>query len=285
VAALNQTRRNAVLLVALLFAQLLLMSSSVRGGKRTTVLESWTVTLTSPVMAVANGVAGGLRGLIDGSRALFQAHSRNAALEGELSQLREELRLRREAALENARLRRLLVMRDEVDAPSIGAAVVTANLSGQVRLIVIDRGTRDGVTTDLPVIADGVAVGRVVAAFRNHAKVRLLTDPNSGVAGVTQRGRAQGVVLGQGRQALAMLYVPRYSDVTQGDRVVTSGLDGVFPRGMGIGRVTSVQTDPAGTQTILLEPEMDYRSLEEVLVVLEASGGGVLDSPAPVGGE
>ena len=68
--------------------------------------------------------------------------------------------------------------------------------------------------------------------------------------------------------ALDLLYVPRYADVIHGDRVVTSGLDGIFPRGFGIGRVSSIRADADGAQTIRLEPELDYRSLDEVLILL-----------------
>jgi len=282
VAALSQTRRNVTLLVALLFAQLLLMSGSVKGGEGATLLESWTLGITSPVVSVSRWISGGFRGLVQGTRELFETRSRNDELEQEVARLRAEMRLRREAAAENTRLRRLLGMRDELDARSIGASVVTSSLTGQTKMFVVDRGTRHGVSADLPVIAGGGAVGRVVVAYARHSKVRLLTDPNSGVAGVTQRGRAQGVVLGQGAGPLALLYVPRFSDVLAGDRVVTSGLDGIFPRGFGIGQVASVEEDPSGTQTILLQPELDYRGLEEVMILLESPGGRVLEEPQAV---
>jgi rod shape-determining protein MreC len=135
--------------------------------------------------------------------------------------------------------------------------------------VIVDRGRRDGVRVDLPVVTWGGAVGRVVAASASQAKIRLLNDASSGVAGVVQRSRAQGMVLGGAETALDMVYVPRYSDVMHGDRVVTSGLDGIFPRGFGIGRVNAISEEPDGTQTIHLEPELDYAALEEVLILLD----------------
>ncbi len=125
------------------------------------------------------------------------------------------------------------------------------------------------VGTALTMIAWGGAVGRVLAVGPGHAKIRLLTDANSGVAGIVQRSRVPGIVEGYGATTLNLLYVPRFSDVVHGDRVVTSGQDGIFPRGFGIGRVGSIDESPDGTQTIQLEPELDFATLEEVLILLE----------------
>ncbi len=136
-------------------------------------------------------------------------------------------------------------------------------------MIVVDRGRADGVEVDLPAIAWGGAVGRVVAVDPGHAKIRLLSDANSGVAGIVQRSRVRGIVEGRGATTLDLLYVPRFADVIHGDRVVTSGQDGIFPRGFGIGRIGSILESPDGTQTIHLEPELDYATLEEVLILLE----------------
>jgi len=116
-----------------------------------------------------------------------------------------------------------------------------------------------------------------------HSKVRLLTDPSSGVAGVLQRSRAQGIVFGTADLGLELRFVPRFSDVVHGDRVVTSGLAGIFPRGFGVGRVTSIRQAADGTQTIELAPELNYGSLEEVLIVLEMPEGEPLPRPATEG--
>ena len=129
---------------------------------------------------------------------------------------------------------------------------------------------------------DEPRVGRVVEVERGHALVRLLTDPNSGVAGIAQGSRAQGMVVGQGTDVLDLLYVPRFTGVIHGDRVVTSGIDGIFPRGFGVGEVIDIQEKPDGSQTIRLRPELDYRNMEDVMILLEPIGGEIL---APSGVE
>jgi rod shape-determining protein MreC len=187
----------------------------------------------------------------------------------------------REAENENARLRRLLSMREALLPESIAASVVTSILDGQTCMMIVDRGSSDSVRRDLPVVAWGGAVGKVIATGSGYAKVQLLTDPNSGVAAVVQRSRAQGIAVGRAEAALDLIYVPLYSDVMHGDRVVTSGLDGIFPVGLGIGRVSAISEEPGAAQTIRLEPELDYGSVEEVLILLQPRATSLLDPPTP----
>ena len=198
----SKTRQNALLLVVLLFAQLLLMTGSVRRSSGATQLESWTMTVTSPLVSIANAVGGGVDWLLDGVADLVSAYGRSARLEQENRDLRSELRRTREAGAESDRLRRLLLMRDALAPKAIGATVVISRHTATERMLVLDRGSVDGVRIDHAVVAWGGAVGRVVEVGTSHAKVRLLTDPNSGIAGVVQRSRAQGVVQGSGSDTL-----------------------------------------------------------------------------------
>jgi rod shape-determining protein MreC len=167
-------------------------------------------------------------------------------------------------------------MKEDLVPKSIGASVVTAQLGGQSRIVVVDRGSADGVRTDMAVVAWGGAVGRVVSVDRDYARVRLLSDPSSGAAGVVARSRAEGMIVGRGSDALEMIYVPKYADVVTGDRVITSGLDGVFPRGLGIGRVTVVGEPIGASKAIRLEPDVEDRAVEEVLILLEPYGTRLL---------
>jgi rod shape-determining protein MreC len=278
-AGTSKTRQNALLLVVLLFAQLLLMTGSVRRTSGATQLESWTMTLTSPLVSIANVVGGGVDGLLDGVADLVVAHGRNARLERDNRSLRSELRRTREAGGENDRLRRLLLMREALAPKAIGAAVVISRHNSTERMLVLDRGSDDGVKVDLAVVAWGGAVGRVIEVGKSHAKVRLLTDPNSGIAGIVQRSRAQGMVQGGGSDTLKFVFVSRLEDVVHGDRTVASGAVGIFPRGFGIGRVSSIEEKPDGRREIELVPEIDYRNVQEVLVLLEPEGGDWLLPP------
>src|SRR6266850_2334690 len=170
------------------------------------------------------------------------------------------------AAVSPARANALLL--GDLAPKSIGASVVTARLGVQSRVLLVDRGSADGVRADMAVIAWGGAVGRVVGVERAFARVRLLSDPNSGASGVIVRSRTEGMVVGRGGDPPELIYVPKYADVVVGDRVVTSGLDGVFPRGFGLGRVTVVGEPVGASKSIRVEPEVDDRAIEDVLILL-----------------
>lgn len=275
----SQARIDLALLVILLFGQLLLMAGSLRGSEGDNALETGLVRASRPVVGVARVISGGFAGLFDSWEEIRTARRENVRLRSEVEREKGEIERYREQAIENRRLRRLLGMREDLAPKSIAASVVTTKLSTQTRMIVIDRGSESGVRVDQGVVAWGGAVGRVVSADRGFAKVRLISDPNSGVAGVVQRSRAAGMVLGRGDGSLEMLYVPKYEDVAVGDRVVTSGLDGVYPRGFGVGEVTVVEDTAGVSKGIRLAPEVDFRSLEEVLVLVEPTGAALLEPP------
>ncbi|NIM63907.1 MAG: rod shape-determining protein MreC, partial [Acidobacteria bacterium] len=278
-AGTSKTRQNALLLVVLLFAQLLLMTGSVRRSSGSTQLESWAMTITSPLVSIGHAIGGGIDRVFDGVADLVNAHGRSARLERENRALRSELRRAREAGAESDRLRQLLMMREALAPNAIGASVVISRHTATERMLVLDRGSDDGVTVDLAVVAWGGAVGRVIEVGKSHAKVRLLTDPNSGIAGIVQRSRAQGMVQGDGSDTLKFVFVSRLEDVVNGDRTVASGAVGIFPRGFGIGRVSAIEEKPDGSREIELVPEIDYRTVEEVLVLLEPQGGEWLLPP------
>ncbi len=273
-AAAGSTRRNGALLVALLAMQLLLMTQSVRGSDGVTLLESWSVTVTNPFVSSARWVGDSVRGAWGWTTGLLRARARADTLTGRVRELEGELNGYHETRIENQRLRRLLKMREDLETPSVGATVVTANLAGRDRVLVVDRGTKHGVRKDLPVIASGAAVGKVVQAYPSRSKIRLITSRNSSLAAIVQDSRARGLASGDGG-GLELGYVPRFSVVNVGDRVVSSSAEGIFPPGLAIGVVADVQQNPDGTRSIRLDPALDYSTLEEVMILLESPGGGI----------
>jgi len=281
VAAVSPSRANAVLLGVMAFGQLLLIAGNAREGLVTSTARGATGVVSRPVSAVERSISGVLVGFVHLFRDLHADEAERTKLQHEVTRLSGELDRRATLDAENERLRRLLGMREDLVPRSIGASVVTLRLSDQSRVVIIDRGSSSGVRPDMAVVAWGGAVGRVVSVERDFARVRLLTDPGSGAAGVILRTGAAGMVVGRGGGPLDMVYVPKYNDVALGDRVVTSGVDGVFPRGFGVGRVSMVGEPVGASKTIHLEPEVDERSLEDVLVLLEPKGTTLLSGDEP----
>ncbi len=196
------------------------------------------------------------------------------ALRTDAERLRSEvtaLRLRQlrqdELEAENVRLRALLALRERLPVRTIGAEVVAREWNGFTRALTINRGRADGLERLAPVIVTGGVVGRVMDLRRGSAIVQLLTDPASSIAGVVSRTRAQGLVEGVAGGRMRLKLPAREEGVTSGDLVYTSGIGGIFPKGLPLGRVTRVHA-PTGVFRIAdIEPAVDLTTVEEVLVL------------------
>lgn len=177
-----------------------------------------------------------------------------------------------EAAIENERLRKLLLFRDRIVFPHVSAEVVALDLSSQFQMVRINRGQQDGVEKGQPVLGAGGVIGQVFRLSGHYADVLLGTDRNSSIDGVIQRSRARGTIIGAGRKSfkLKFRYLAISDDVQEGDLVVTSGLDGVFPAGLSVGYVSKVSKPELGLfQDAEIQPSVDFSKIQEVFVILK----------------
>jgi rod shape-determining protein MreC len=201
--------------------------------------------------------------------ALIGVEEENARLRERLEELEEDNLQLREALVASGRLGRIAEMRDDFEIPMLPSELVGGDVSPWFRSVLFDRGRRHGVRSGMPVISDQGLVGLVSAASRNAAKTMLLLDRQSAVDGTVQRSRARGIVRGRGTEDLEFEFVVRGGDVRVGDMVITSGLGGVYPKGLRIGEITAVSD--AGSrllQTATLAPAVDFGRLEQVFVML-----------------
>ena len=266
-------RRPLFLLVLILASLLVLMSHQVRTRRGNTMLEDGLLNLSAPLVKGASGSVGFLSGFWQGYVDLRGARRENLALRSRMAQLEEVGREGEEFRRENVRLRDLLELQRNQDIPSLAAEVVSLGASSQSRTALLNRGSKDGVKRDMAVVGRKGVVGRIIAVGSGISKVQLIIDPNSGVAGVFQRTRAQGMVVGVGDRGCRMDYVSDLEDVVVGDVVVTSGLDEIYPKGLTIGVVASVEEGDQLTKNIAIRPEVDFHHLEEVLILkTEAQG-------------
>jgi rod shape-determining protein MreC len=203
----------------------------------------------------------------------------------EIAALRQAVSGMQEARTENERLRRLLNYADVEAGPLVAARVVGINPDPNHLTVRIDRGESDGVVRNMPVVtADGV-VGQVLRATNGSADVLLLADPNSRLGVRVQRTRARAGAAGTGDEHLLRLdYLARTEDLEEGDPVVTSGTDGVYPPGLMVGHASQVQRQGAGMFLgAMLLPAVDFSRLEEVLLLPPAAqAGGLLPRAAKV---
>jgi len=186
---------------------------------------------------------------------------RNKELEARIAKLTE-------FEYENARLRELLNFGKTSGFKSIGASVIGRNSSSWAKTATLDKGKKHGIKQGYPVVDGHAIVGQVIATTPSTSTVLLLTDGTSGIDAVIQNNRATGIVEGTGTYRLSMRYVVKSSVVQPGDKVVTSGFDGIYPKGKLIGTVVRVEDAPDMFKRIEVEPGMDLHRLEEVLVLV-----------------
>ena len=177
-------------------------------------------------------------------------------------------------------MQQLLELRASVDLRTVGARVIATDATPYFRTITVDRGTGDDVRPDLAVIAPRGIVGRVIGLpGARAAQVQLLIDRNAAAGALIERTRAAGVVVGtDDAAALRMDYVSNLEDVVDGDVVVTSGTDDIYPKGFVLGLVTSVERGTGLYKAIQVDPVVDFSRLEDVLIVMTPWDDGVTAS-------
>jgi rod shape-determining protein MreC len=213
-------------------------------------------------MTSVDRVRGAWTGYVD----LRDVQEENEALKRELQTLQVRLQEERAQAQRAENFRQLLELRERAGVDTVAAEVIAGPATIEFRDMTIDKGNADGVARDMAVISPAGVVGRVILASPRAARVQMLIDLNAAAGAMIERTRAQGLVVGQG-SALRMDYVPGTTEVKQGDLVVTSGIDKIYPKGFVIGTVESIETSSGTFHDIVVRPAVDFSRLEEVLVV------------------
>lgn len=200
-------------------------------------------------------------------------YEQNKMLRNEVEQLRGINLQANEALAENERLRKMIGYQQAAcQFDLVAARVIGRESDTWSRMIVIDRGTMNGIANDMPVVTPQGLVGRVVEAGLNSSKVQLILDPRSSVGTIVQRAesRVTGIVQGDMDNPTMpqMVNIPKNADVVEGDVIVTSGFGGVYPKGIIVGLVSSLKNDDGGLLKIgVLEAAVDFQKLEDVMVI------------------
>jgi rod shape-determining protein MreC len=267
-AVLGLRLRAGYLFLAVVVGHILLISAQVNTATGVPIAEAVVFGVYSEVQrgifAVANSVRGVWQGYVD----LRDVRAENQALRRQLAAAQVQAQEQRALADRTRSLEAVLGLRDRTDLRTTAAAIIGSDATPDFRSVMIDKGTTDGLRTDMPVIAPAGIVGRVVVPGPRASKVQILVDRNAAAGALVERSRAQGVVVGSGERLLRMEYVSEVGDVVAGDVLVASGIDGIFPRGFAIGRVVGVRKSGTAYKEVLVEPAVDFSSLEDVLVVL-----------------
>lgn len=262
--------RNLTILAAVLFAQVLILAIQVKrpteaGPVR--LARYWVVALITPLEKAVVHTEQGISNAWHDYVWLRAVRRENDSLRDENERLRlEEIRLAQDAA-QARRLQALLQFKEQTVSETVAAQVIGSSGSETSRIVYLDKGSNDGVRADMAVITPEGVVGKVLKAFPSSSQVLLLTDPSSGVGAILNNSRLQGILKGTPAGELILHYVMSDEKVQVGERLLTSGGDRIFPKGMPLGTVTQVSPGPDLFLNIRVKPAAQISRLEEVLVI------------------
>ncbi len=229
-------------------------------------VQGWSVSLMKPALSAGEGASRFFTDIRTAGERFIRSFREQGFLEGRVAQLESQLVRFQELEKENERLRKLLDFRGSTTGKTIAARIVGWDPSPWRRSFILDKGTNQGIRKDMAVISNEGLVGRVLDAGPDTARVILLTDLDSRVSAMTDQTRATGIVAGSGAGRLKVMYLDLESAVQVPETVLTSGLGGLFPKGLRIGKITSVTRDPSGLHLQAeVEPFVPFSKLEEVL--------------------
>src|ERR1700757_5153528 len=240
--AIPSRHRSLALLSGVLLAQVMLLAVQIKKDSRGRLVRVWAVSAASPFERAGAWGFDKVRGVWTHYFALRTTARENEALRVENDTLKLTIAQLQTRASEADRLAALLNFKQShEEAPMVGARVIAASAGTASRTIEIDRGEHDGIRRNMAVITPDGAVGKVIEVFRNTAQVLLLTDKEGGAGAMLVNSRTQGPVGGTGDPTLLMKYVATEEKVEIGEKIVTSGMDKIFPRDIPIGTVLEVK--------------------------------------------
>src|SRR5260370_14495741 len=252
---LDIRHRSGYLFLAVMLGHILLISVQVSSKSGVPILEAVSFGIFAELQRGVSYGVNGIRQVWGGYAGLRHVKVENEELKRQVAGAQVAGRQQRALASRSRALGKLLELRDRTNLPTIAAEIIAAGATPDFRTLTIDKGTNDGLRKDMAVISPAGVVGRIVVPSARAAKVQLLIDGNAAAGALIERSRAQGVVVGGGdARRLLMKYSSEVSDIVVGDVVVTSGIDGIFPKGFIIGRVVAVEKAAAPSNPIVVNP-------------------------------
>jgi rod shape-determining protein MreC len=277
-ALLDIRQRTGWLFAAIVVSHIILISAQVTTKRGVPVLQQVTFGTFAEMQRGATSAFKSARESWQNYFALQQIRKDNEHLQQEVAQLRVSLEQERSVAQQTRTLQQLLDLRSATGFTTSSAMVIGSGADPEFRTITIDKGTQEGLRADMAVMAPAGIVGRILMATGRAAKVQLIIDRDAAAGVMIERSRVGGVVTGVGSTEelgfrayglIDLKYVPGSADVKKGDRVVTSGIDGIYPKGLPVGEIQSAER-VGGEWRIRVKPAVDFAALEAVLVVLKA---------------
>ena len=268
--------KKTIILGMAVLTVFLLANFASRGNSQFSFVERFAVTVLSPVESLLSQAGYGIRNATNFVSQLFTLAQENQTLRANIDELRQNELTITEIMAENIRLRAMLdYKKGTPQFDFITAAVIARDPGMWTNIMMINRGSNDGLTRDMPVVTPQGLVGNIVQVSASTAKIQLLLDPRSAVGSLVQRSesRVAAVVEGNGISPMAprMVNLARDADIIRGDKIITSGFGGIYPKGLLVGEVMDIVNDEGGLlKYAVLKPVVDFDRLEEVMVIVRS---------------
>lgn len=228
-------------------------------------------TLTRPVLVIGSGLRQGLYAVRYQSGNFLDAVGKQKEYLARIQELETQLIRFNEMARENQRLKKLLNFGLPLATHTIGARVIGEDVTPWKKIVLLDKGSRHNLKKDMPVVVPEGLAGRILEVGLYTAQAILLPDPDSRVSALTAASRAQGIITGIGTDKLQMKYLALDAEIAIGEDVTTSGVGSIFPKGLQIGKIESIERDSDGLHLLaLVKPSVPFSKLEEVLCLVSS---------------
>ncbi|MCD6327053.1 rod shape-determining protein MreC [bacterium] len=261
--------QTPLLLVSLITISIYLMSLDMRNPEKTLIIEKGIMAIIGPFQSASVGVYGFFSNAIDDYINLVNTNRDNKRLRRRVSRLEAQNTSLIEEQIQNKRLRRIVNLEESMRYDLLVCSVIGVDPSRFFSSVFIDRGSRDGVSINMPVTTYSGIAGKVIKVSARTARVQLLTDARSSIAVLVQRSRAAGILQGNGSNICEMVYIDAEADLKPGDTVISSGFGGIFPKGLRVGKVRSVvKKKGALTKSCSISTFINVLHLEEVFVLM-----------------
>jgi rod shape-determining protein MreC len=260
--------KSVIFIIILLATALIILSYNLKQKSHAGLIRKIVLEIAAPIQNVMNASVKSIGDAWSHYIVLVGLEEENKNLKKKISDLKAQLILYHEGYLEAQRLSNLLAIKDDHDYNFIAARIIGREQIALSKTILINKGTAHGLEAGMPVLAGPGLIGRVIDVSWHAAKVLLLIDESSNIDAIVQRNRTQGIIRGAGSHGYVLKYISKTQDVKEGDVIISSGIGGVFPKGLMIGAVNRVDRMEAGLfLKIYVSPSIDFSKLEEVLVL------------------
>lgn len=266
--SLFKRHRIIVVSAALLLFSLHLALTDEREAERGIVVKEVLAATLAPAQKAILGAYNTVTEVLDDYLYLVRLKEENENLKETVEALRQQNNKLAEEVHLNNRLKEVLAYKENAPFETAAAGIIAFNVDRWTRTVTINKGSAEGVAKDMAIVTSAGVVGRTIDVSEHTSSVLLSTDLRSNIEAIVQRTRVKGVVEGSGAGGLILKYVRQLDDVTLGDKIVTSGFSGLFPKGLVIGEVTKVTKGKDNFfKVIEVSPMVEFGKLEDVLVI------------------